>query len=52
MTLDGKAYLLVYLVFVEELHQVVIAEVSLLVLVKIDEESLDHFVDRDLRYLL
>ena len=52
MTFDGKAYLLVYLVFVKKLHQVVVAKVSLLVLVEIDEEGLDHFVDCDLRNLL
>ena len=51
-TLNSEADLLMNLVFVHKLHEVVVAEVSFLVMVQIYQESLDHFIDRDLRDFL
>ena len=50
-TFDSEAYLLVDLLFVHELHQIVITEVGLLVVVQINQESLDDFIDSYLRNL-
>jgi len=52
LTLDRKTNFLLDLLLVEELHQVVVAEVALVAATQIYEESLDDFVDRNLRKLL
>ena len=40
------------LVFVHELHEVVITEVSFLVMVQVYQEGCDHLIYRDLRDFL
>ena len=49
---DCETDLLVDLFAVKELEQIVIAEVSLLVVVKVDQEGLNNLIDCDLRYFL
>lgn len=52
LALDCKANLLIDLVLVHELEKVIVAEIGLLVVVKVNQEGLDHLVDVDLADVL